>query len=86
MLTEPNRQDTYTPFNMIETVSGSGASAYAYDGDQWRVKKTVGQDTTVYIRGASNELLTEWTNPSVTPGTFRDYIYAGTRLLAVVKQ
>lgn len=84
--TEPTRGYDYTPFNMIETITGEGASTYAYDGDQWRVKKVVDGVPTVYIRGANNELLTEWTNPTVTPPTFHDYIYAGSRLIAVVRQ
>lgn len=50
--------------------------------------RPVGPNTIYYIRGANNELLTEWTNPTATPPTFRDYIYiyAGSKMIAVVEQ
>lgn len=77
----------YTPHNMLESATGAGLdSTFAYDADHWRVRKTVGPETTIYLRGPNNELLTEWTNPGTTPRTFRDYIYAGARLVAVVEQ
>jgi hypothetical protein len=84
--TAPSRQYTYTPFNMLETVTEFREIRYAYDGDNWRIKKTDGANTTVYLRGIGNELLTELTNPGSNPRRLRDYIYAGGRLIAVVKE
>lgn len=37
-----------------------------------------------YIRGANGQLLEEWENTSPL-ATVKDYIYAGSRLIAVVK-
>ncbi|MGH9348018.1 MAG: hypothetical protein ACRD26_12225, partial [Vicinamibacterales bacterium] len=76
---------TYTPHNMLRTVDGP-VTSFAYDADQWRVSKTSGGVTTVYVRGPSNALLTEWQNPGQPAETIRDYIYAGTRLVAVVRR
>jgi YD repeat-containing protein len=75
---------TYSPHNMLRTVDNPVAN-YAYDADNWRVQKTTGGSTTFYIRGPGNQLLTEWTNPG-SGSTFRDYIYADSRLIAVAKQ
>ena len=76
---------TCTPDNMLKTptVSGGMATAFAYDADQWRVKKAVtGGDTTYYIRGANREFLSEWVVSGATT-TVRDYIHAGSRLITV---
>jgi YD repeat-containing protein len=82
--TSPLRQYTYTPFNMIASVSGAGAGSHAYDADNWRVRKTVGANTTIYIPGVNNEVLSEWTNPGSSPRRLRDYIYLAGRLIAQV--
>ena len=61
----------------------TGASVdFVYDIDAWRAQKKVnGQPTVFYLRGATGQLLTEWTN--ATPNAqVRDYIYAGGRLRA----
>jgi hypothetical protein len=79
------RTFTYTPSNMLATTDNPVGS-YMYDADNWRVRRTGGGSTVYYIRGAGNQLLTEWTNPGSSGSTFRDYIYAGTRLIAVAKQ
>lgn len=79
--TAPNRTFTYTPRNMMATATVFGAtSTYAYDADDWRVKKQTGTTTTYYLRGLNGELLTEWTNPGPS-GTTKDYVYAGSRLI-----
>lgn len=58
-------------------------TAYAYDSDGWRIKKTSANTVTYYLRGLGGELLTEWTNPGPT-GAVRDYVYADGRLLSAV--
>lgn len=74
---------TYTPHNMMASAIVAGSTAiYAYDGDNWRVKKSTGGSTTFFLRGSRNELLTEWTNPGAGGETARDYIYIGSRLIA----
>lgn len=76
----------YTPDNLVKTATVNGvATNYAYDADAWRVKKAVaGQPTTYYVRGPNGQLLMEWTNSSPT-ATVREYIYAGSRLIAVIR-
>jgi hypothetical protein len=74
----------YTPTNQAATVVMNGVTTqYAYDGDQWRLKKAVGSQPVVYTsRGPNGQLLSEWTNSS--PATVRDYIYVGGRLIGVM--
>jgi YD repeat-containing protein len=75
----------YTPTNQASTATVNGVTTqYAYDIDQWRLKKAVGSDPVVYaIRGPNGQLLSEWTNSAPT-ATVRDYIYAGGRLIGVM--
>jgi YD repeat-containing protein len=76
---------TYTPDNMMETYAGPGGSAtYRYDADGSRAKKESGGSVSFFLRGANGELLTEFKDPGTSGATTRDYIYAGSRLLAVV--
>jgi len=85
MKTGPSALFDYTPGNMLKLATVSGATTtYGYDADQLRVKKTA-QDGTVsyYFRGPQGELLTEWKNPAGV-GTIRDYVYAGSRLVATI--
>ena len=75
---------TYNANNQMVSFTGpGGTSTYDYDGDNWRVKKTVNGVTTYYTRGPNGQLLSEWINTSPT-ATVKDYIYAGSRLIAVV--
>jgi YD repeat-containing protein len=80
----PNITMTYTAGNQMRTFSGGGTTAtYDYDGDDWRIMKVVnGGAPTYYFRGPNGQLLTEWINISPN-ATVRDYIYAGSRLVAV---
>jgi YD repeat-containing protein len=81
----PNRTYTYTPHNLMESVTVGGTSTfYAYDGDDWRVKKAAGTSNTYYLRGLNGELLVEWKNPGEADQTRRDYVYAGSQLIAVI--
>jgi YD repeat-containing protein len=75
---------TYTASNMLSSFTGpSGSISFAYDGDDWRAKKVVnGGAPTYFVRGANGQLLSEWVNSSPN-ATVKDYIYAGSRLIAV---
>ena len=77
----------YNPHNQMKTATVGGAvTAFTYDADQWRVKKVLPNGvTTYYLRDAGGRLLTEVTVNGANPPTFRDYIYAGSRLIAVVE-
>jgi YD repeat-containing protein len=76
---------SYTPQNMLQSATVSGATTlYTYDGDDSRAKKSTNGSLTYFLRGASGELLTEWTNPGSGNGSTRDYVYAGSRLLSAV--
>lgn len=78
---------TYAPTNQVATaVAGPTGATYRYDGDLRRLVRTVGQDTTYTIRGASEETLSEFKRVGAgAPLPARDYIYAGTRILASVE-
>jgi YD repeat-containing protein len=65
------------------TVSGT-TTTFTYDADDWRVKKTTNGKTTYATRGPNGQLLSEWEIDGATT-TIRDYIYASSRLIAVVK-
>ncbi len=83
--TSGNQVFTYTPQNLVETATVNGAvSTYEYDADDWRVVKRGQGSTTIYLRGVGRELLTEWQNPGASTQAIRDYVYAGSRMLAVV--
>lgn len=77
----------YTFRNQMKTANmPGGTTTYQYDADEWRVMKTTPAGTTYYFRGPRGELLTEMTFPATGAPSQRDYIYAGSRLLAVVEQ
>jgi YD repeat-containing protein len=80
----PGRAYAYTPENWLQTaVVDNVVHAYEYDADGWRLKKLTPAGVTYYLRGLNGELLTEWTNPGPS-GVVRDYVYAGSRLLAAI--
>ena len=86
LLTGSSKTFTYTPQNQMATSSVSGTSAtYRYDADKWRIKTVSGATTTYALRGLGGELLTEWTNPGPS-GVTRDYVYAGSRLIAAIEK
>ncbi len=78
---------TYDGHNQMRTATvGTATTSYDYDADQWRVRKVSGSTTTYFLRDPNGRVLTEMTVEGATPPKFRDYIYAGSRLLAVVEQ
>jgi hypothetical protein len=85
LLTGPQARFTYTPNNLVKTsVVGPVTSQFAYDGDDWRVKKAVsGGATTYFVRGPNGQLLTQWEVGSSVVA--KDYVYAGSRLVGIVK-
>jgi YD repeat-containing protein len=78
---------TYNAFNQMRTATvGASTTSYDYDADQWRVRKVAGSTTTYYLRDPNGRVLSEMTVDGTNARKFRDYIYAGSRLLAVVEQ
>jgi len=85
----PGVQYDYTRGSVLErSVVGGTQTRYRYDGDDWRVKKEViaggNAPPTYFVRGPNGQLLTEWRNSSPNPEV-RDFIYAGSRLIAAIK-
>jgi YD repeat-containing protein len=88
IISAPQTTYTYTPENRLATAKvGPSTIRFAYDADDWRVKKAVDKgETHYYVRGPNGELLSDWwNNATATQAEVRDYIYAGSRVLAVVK-
>jgi hypothetical protein len=73
---------TYSPNNLVLSAAGSATSEYAYDADDWRVKRRVNGATFYSVRGPGGMLLSEWKN-ELPKAIVKDYIYAGSRLIAV---
>ena len=77
---------TYTPDNLLATSSGGAVNAtYAYDADQWRVKRTDGSTVSYALRSPDGQLLTDW-RPGSSTATVQDYVYVGTRLVAAISR
>jgi hypothetical protein len=79
---------TYTLQNQIATATvNNNVTSYTYDADNWRAMKVEpGAKTTFYIRGLGGQLLSELTVAPSTAPKARDYIYAGSRLIATVSR
>ncbi|MGH9463692.1 MAG: discoidin domain-containing protein [Vicinamibacteria bacterium] len=75
---------TYTPENMLRTATiGSEVTRYDYDGDNLRKKKTRASETQYYVHGPGDRMLSEFEiGCDGVLGPLRDYIYAGSRLVA----
>ena len=78
---------TYTPFNMLDTAAmGFGVAArYRYDGDHLRTVTTISGVHRLFLRGPGGQLLTEVKHEGDATTWVRDYIYAGSRLIASVR-
>jgi len=75
---------TYTPTNMVATAQVAGnTSGYLYDGQDQRIQTTIGGSSTYSVRSGNGQLLTELQHPEAD-GMWRDYIYAGSHLVASV--
>ncbi len=76
---------TYTPDNQVASATANSVTTrYEYDGDQWRIRKESGGVPSYFLRGAAGELLTEVTDAGGGSLEFKDYIYAGSRLVSAV--
>ncbi len=77
----------YTPQNMMSSSTVSGVSAaYGYDGDNLRKLKAGGSATRQYFHGPGDLLLSEFeTSCGYVRAPVRDYVYAGSRLVASMK-
>jgi hypothetical protein len=77
----------YSPENLVtsSTVSGVAAS-YGYDGDNLRKSKASGGRTVHFFHAPGGQLLSEFESSGTTVrAPLRDYIYAGSRIIASVK-
>jgi uncharacterized protein RhaS with RHS repeats len=77
---------TYTLDNQLSHSTASNVSSdYLYDADGWRAKMVLTPGATSYfLRGPRGELLSEMRNPGAASPSMRDYVYSGSRLLAVI--
>jgi CSLREA domain-containing protein len=88
LLTQNGRTYTYTPENMLETAAVSGVqTTYRYDGDNLRKQRsTVGGVNRYFIHGPGGQLLVEYEDDCQgTRRPRREYVYAGSRLVASVR-
>jgi YD repeat-containing protein len=77
---------TYTPFNMIETVTtASGGATYRYDGDNERAVRQSASSSDYFIHHGG-QLLSEFQVQSGVLSWTRDNVYLGTRLVATIHQ
>jgi YD repeat-containing protein len=77
---------TYSPLGtMVRHTALSGAvTTYDYDVDNVRRHKSQGNNGTMYMTDEQGRVLTEWARVGSAVAWQRDYIYAGSRLLAAV--
>jgi YD repeat-containing protein len=78
---------TYTPTNMLATASppsGSPTTSYLYDGDDLRKAKITPAGITYYAHGQGGQLLGEDKATAGALSPVRDYVMAGTRMIAEV--
>ena len=77
---------THAPTNLMETASVSGEIAtYRYDGDDMRKVRATGGETHYYVHGPGAGLLSELLDKGSFVEPVRDYVYAGSRLIAAIK-
>lgn len=69
--------------NRIKTVNGTAAT-YSYDGAGLRAKKVAGAQSTVYIFSGT-KVIAEYVNGAAVNAPTREYIYAGSQLLATIE-
>ena len=77
---------THAPTNLMETASvGAQLSTYRYDGDDLRKLRSAAGETHYYLHGPGGSLLSELLDRGAFVEPVRDYVYAGTRLIAAIK-
>ena len=76
---------TYSSRDMMLTSTIAGqTTSYTYDGDQNRLSKTKNGVTTLYLRGPGGTVLSEGERVGANVAWKRNYIYAGSRLVASI--
>lgn len=76
---------TYSPFNMMASATAGGATTpYGHDADQQRRRRSGPGGTEYFVPGPGFVPLAEYRDVDGTLTWARDYIYAGTRLIASV--
>jgi hypothetical protein len=77
---------THAPTNLMETATVAGAvSTYRYDSDELRKVRVTAGETHYYLHGPGGSLLSEVLDKGSLVEPVRDYVYAGTRLIAAIK-
>jgi YD repeat-containing protein len=87
MTSDGARTFDYTRENMPVTVTqGATVTTYGYDGDNQRTRKVGPDGTHFYFHGPGGQLISEMVQVgSETPRRVREYVFAGSRLLASVR-
>jgi RHS repeat-associated protein len=67
----------------LSATNGSTGGTYSYDGNNLRVKKVAGSTTTVYIL-SGGKVIAEYDNGAAVGSPSREYVYAGSTLLAKI--
>lgn len=76
---------TWTAWNAMATATTTaGTTAYSYDADGQRRLRTGAGGTMYYVHGPGYVPLAEYGETNGTPTLAREYIYAGSRLLASI--
>jgi RHS repeat-associated protein len=74
----------YDGENRVTSSGGAlGSGSYAYDGNSLRVSKSASGATTVYIFSGS-KVVAEYASGAAPSSPSKEYIYAGTQLLATI--
>ena len=74
---------THTPVNQVESATVDGVvTSYRYDADDLRKIKARAGETRYYIHGPGGQILSEFVEQGGHHELVRDYVYAGSRLLA----
>ncbi|MGB0033849.1 MAG: hypothetical protein WBP79_00045, partial [Candidatus Acidiferrales bacterium] len=74
----------YDAENRATSSTSNGiTSTYAYDGNGLRVKKISSGTTTVYLFSGA-KVIAEYVNGAAPAAPTREYIYAGSQLLATI--
>jgi RHS repeat-associated protein len=67
----------------VSATNSSASGTYTYDGNSLRVKRVSGSTTTVYIFSGS-KVIAEYDNGAAPTAPSREYIYAGSAMLAKI--
>jgi len=77
---------THAPTNLMETATvSSQVSSYRYDADDLRKLRVAAGETHYYVHGPAFSLLSELLEKGAFVEPVRDYVYAGSRLIAAIK-